>query len=145
MSEQLPEGHADKVAERLARNAPYAIPYEIVNAAVDAAYMEFCRSLGNWNPQFPGQRDALKRALRHAWEISANLIEAAALGALAGRLADQVLGHSAAVARNPEGSERRFYAATALVVTQQIIDLIVDEIRERDPFDLTEMGGADRG
>lgn len=137
--------HVCRRAQRRDRNAPYAVSDRLAGAAVDAAYMEFCRTLGHWNPEFLGQRDALKLALHHAWEISANLIEAAALAKLADQLAERALADSTAVARHPEGSERRKQAAASLVHTQAIIELVTEMVRERDAFKLVEMGGAEDG
>lgn len=137
--------HVCQSNQRKDRNVPYAVPDGIANAAVDAAYMEFCRVLGRWNPEFPGQRDALKSALHHSWEISTNLIEAAVLRSLADQLTLRVMAHSAAVARNPEGSDRRKRAAVFLVASQSLIQMITEMVNDRDAFGLAKMGGAEDG
>lgn len=127
-------------AERRERNVPYPVGESLVNAATDAAYMAFCRRLGHWNPEFPGQKDALKAALRDAYEISSGLIEAAVLKALAEKLADRMLAASTAVARHPEGTTMRAGAAGQLTGLALVLDDITDMVRERDPYHLTEMG-----
>jgi hypothetical protein len=124
--------------ERQVRNQPYQVPDEIKNIAIDVAYARFCRELGHWDPQMPGQRDAFKAALADAWEVSTNLIESAVLLSLRDDLGRRSLGHSAAVVRHPEGSAQRAAAAGQLVAVQGLIDLINSMIEDRDPFRLVE-------
>lgn len=127
---------------RNARNRMHAVPDSIADAAIDAAYLEFCRKLGHWNPEFPGQRDALKAALRHSWETSADFIEAAVLRALIDRLTLLAQAHSAAAQRHPVGDERRALAC-ALNATESIIELVTEMADDRDAFNLIKIDGAD--
>jgi hypothetical protein len=124
--------------ERRVRNHPYQVPDEIKNIAIDVAYARFCRELGRWDPQMPGQRDAFKAALADAWEVSTNLIESAVLLSLRDELGKWLMAASRSVARHAEGSTERLAAASQLVTLTAVTELLASMIEDRDPFRLVE-------